>query len=536
MSTEDPKEKLLRYFAKRVTTQARIVLDSSQKLDTYGWQDEGWFNDLKKSVAKLKKQAQRFDLQSYVDAADKLNDHLAQADFASGHINPDQKALIDEELDNLRKIVRRKSDTEDQTQQRVFVRTPIYVALNDEDSAAKAVAQLDFYGFRAEAFNTANALQEGTRHNKPETIIIDVNFGGPEEGIRLIERIQASHDTPIPVIFNSQENLIQLRLAAVRCGGEEFINMAGDPGVLIERVEKYTSANPMDPYRVLICDDSRAQSRMIDNVLQKGGMITHVINDPMEILIALDEFLPEIILLDMYMPGCTGMELAKLIRQQNRLHSVPIIYLSAEDDVNKQLHAMSLGGDDFLTKPIDPRHLVATIHNRGRRARSLMALMIRDSLTGLYNHTHTLYLLGTEISKSRHKHTPLCFAMLDIDYFKKVNDTYGHPIGDRVLKSLAMFLKQRMRKTDHIGRYGGEEFALILPNTSADDALKLLDEIREQFSQLKQPTGETEFQVTFSCGVAQSSGETPQELNEKADKALYEAKHKGRNNVTLAPN
>lgn len=535
MSMTDPKEKLLKYFAKRVTTQARIVLDSSQKLDNYGWQDEAWFNDLKKSVSKLKKLAERFELKSYSDAAERLHNLLEKVSFVNSQVNPDQQTLIDEELDQLRKIVRRKSDTEDQTQHRIFVRTPIYVALNEPETAKRTVDQLDFYGFRAESFTTAEALQEGTQHNKPETILIDVNFGGQEEGLRLIERIQSSHDTPIPIIFTSQEDGIQLRLAAVRCGGEEYINIASDPGVLIEKVEKYTSANPTDPYRVLICDDSRAQSRMIDNVLHKAGMITHVINDPMEILIALDEFLPEIILLDMYMPGCTGMELAKLIRQQNRLHSVPIIYLSAEDDVNKQLHAMSIGGDDFLTKPIDPRHLVATIHNRGRRARSLMALMIRDSLTGLYNHTHTLYLLGSELSKARHKNTPLCFAMLDIDYFKKVNDTYGHPIGDRVLKSLSMFLKQRMRKTDHIGRYGGEEFALILPNTQAEDAIRLLDEIREQFSQLRQPAGETEFQVTFSCGVAKAAGETPQALNEKADKALYEAKHKGRNNVTLAP-
>ena len=155
------------------------------------------------------------------------------------------------------------------------------------------------------------------------------------------------------------------------------------------------------------------------------------------------------------------MELARVIRQQDKFHSVPIIYLSAEDDINKQLHAMSLGGDDFLTKPINPKHLTSTIHNRGRRARSLLALMIRDSLTGLYNHTHTLYLLETEIAKASQNGTKLTFAMLDIDFFKKINDSYGHPIGDRVLKSLSLFLKQRLRKTDHIGRYGGEEFAIV---------------------------------------------------------------------------
>jgi len=228
------------------------------------------------------------------------------------------------------------------------------------------------------------------------------------------------------------------------------------------------------------------------------------------------------------------MEIARVIRQQDRFHSVPIIYLSAEEDVSKQLHAMSLGGDDFLTKPIDPKHLIATLHNRGRRARSLLALMIRDSLTGLYNHTHTLNLLDQEIVRAGNKGHSLCFAMLDIDYFKKVNDTFGHAIGDRVLRSLSMFLKQRLRKTDHIGRYGGEEFAVILPDTSPRDARNVLNEIRERFAELQQPAGDREFTVTFSCGISCWQGESPQILCERADQALYAAKDQGRNCVILA--
>jgi diguanylate cyclase (GGDEF)-like protein len=254
----------------------------------------------------------------------------------------------------------------------------------------------------------------------------------------------------------------------------------------------------------------------------------------MQIINALDEFSPEIIILDMYMPGCTGMEIARVIRQQDRFHSVPIIYLSGEEDVNKQLHAMSLGGDDFLTKPIEPKHLIATLHNRGRRARSMLALMIRDSLTGLFNHTHTLHLLDQEISRAAQKAQPLSFAMIDLDNFKKVNDTYGHPIGDRVLRSLSMFLKQRLRKTDHIGRYGGEEFAIIFPDTSVEDARNVLNEIRGRFGELQQPAGDRDFNVTFSAGVAGWQGESSQSLCERADQALYRAKDEGRNCVEAA--
>src|SRR5690606_29378604 len=140
--------------------------------------------------------------------------------------------------------------------------------------------------------------------------------------------------------------------------------------------------------------------------------------------------------LDMYMPECNGTELAKVIRHNERYVSVPIIYLSAEDDLDKQLDAMSEGAEDFLTKPIKPRHLIATVRNRAARARDLKSRMVRDSRPARYNHTHTLHLLGDAGFRARKDEQPLAFAMLDIDHFKRVNGRFGHPMGDRVIKSL----------------------------------------------------------------------------------------------------
>jgi diguanylate cyclase (GGDEF)-like protein len=215
---------------------------------------------------------------------------------------------------------------------------------------------------------------------------------------------------------------------------------------------------------------------------------------------------------------------------------VPIIYLSAEDDVDKQLDAMSEGGDDFLTKPIQPRHLITTVRQRAARARSLHARMVRDSLTGLYNHTHILQLLDDARARALRNEQPLSFAMLDIDFFKKVNDTYGHPMGDRVIKSLAMFLKQRLRKSDYIGRYGGEEFAIVLPDTDAATALTVIEDIRQRFAEILHPAQPLDLSCTFSCGIAELQGrEDGRSLAKNADLALYSAKHAGRNRSIIHP-
>lgn len=535
MTADNQKEKLKQHFARRVTTQARVVLDTWQKLRENEDQENALHADLSTATAKLVRYAQRFEMEKHATAGHELAAALKSW--------PDQCPLdattrntLQQCIDHLNQCTQRSSDAELEQAPRSYRRTPVFVALNERDVANRLINQLDFFGFRAAAFEDADTLIVECARHKPETILMDVNFGTePMAGITAIETLQEQHDTPIPIIFVSEgDGSIETRLRTSRCGGEEFFHPAVDPGRLIEKIETYTHGNTVEPYRVLLLDDSRAQAKYMETVMKRAGMTAHIITDPMQIIHSLNAFSPEIIVLDMYMPGCTGMEIARVIRQQDHLHSVPIIYLSAEDDVSKQLHAMSLGGDDFLTKPIDPKHLIATIHNRGRRARSLLALMIRDSLTGLFNHTHTLHLLDQEIAKAGQKNQTLCFAMLDIDFFKKVNDTYGHPIGDRVLRSLSMFLKQRLRKTDHIGRYGGEEFAIILPNTRESDAKRVINEIRERFAELQQPAGNQEFSVTFSCGVAAWNGDSAQNLCETADRALYQAKAMGRNSVASA--
>jgi diguanylate cyclase (GGDEF)-like protein len=236
----------------------------------------------------------------------------------------------------------------------------------------------------------------------------------------------------------------------------------------------------------------------------------------------------------MYMPVCNGIELSRVIRQIDAFVSIPIVFLSSEMNLKKQLTAMSTGGDDFLTKPIQPDHLISSISLRAERMRIIRSFMHCDSLTGLLNHTKIKEQMDIAVDRARRRKGTLAVAMIDIDRFKAINDTYGHPAGDRVIKSLANLLRQRLRRTDIIGRYGGEEFVVILDDTEAEKALILLDEIRVNFSGIKHQSEGREFHSTFSCGIA-AFPQCPDEtfLANTADKALYEAKNSGRNRVVL---
>jgi len=193
------------------------------------------------------------------------------------------------------------------------------------------------------------------------------------------------------------------------------------------------------------------------------------------------------------------------------------------------------GGDEFLTKPIKAQHLISSVAVRAERMKIIRSYMVRDSMTGLFNHTTTKEHLDTAIAHAQRKEEEVCFAMIDVDKFKTVNDSYGHPVGDRVLIALARLLGQRVRKTDVVGRFGGEEFAVVLPGCSISEAVTLLNELRESFAAVRfQAKGEP-FSCTFSCGVAPLSlfGDATA-LCKAADEALYQAKNGGRNLVCEA--
>jgi diguanylate cyclase (GGDEF)-like protein len=337
------------------------------------------------------------------------------------------------------------------------------------------------------------------------------------------------------VIFLSDRADMAARLHAVQLGANALFTLPVNIIALIDKLDTLTAHQAREPDRILLVDDAAALAGHYAATLREAGMLPALATDPMLAVQLLAEFRPDLVLMDMYMPGCDGLDLAAVIRQQEDYVSIPIVFLSGETNRDMQLEAMRMGGDDFMTKPVKPDHLVMAVANRVERSRVLRSFMVRDSLTGLFNHTVIKERLEVELARARRSQTPLAFAIIDLDHFKLVNDTYGHPTGDRVLKSLARLLQQRLRRTDVIGRYGGEEFAVVLAGSDGPAATIVMDAIRADLMQVRQQAGEQEFAVTFSCGIASfpDCQEGPA-LADLADRALYEAKRRGRNRIVLA--
>jgi diguanylate cyclase (GGDEF)-like protein len=269
--------------------------------------------------------------------------------------------------------------------------------------------------------------------------------------------------------------------------------------------------------------------------LQYAGFRTLTVSDPVIVTEKLTDFMPDMILMDLNMPECNGIELAAVIRQDVAFLATPIVFLSAEIDRERQFSVMKNGGDDFLVKPVKPSHLATLVQLRCGRGRMLRSHMVRDGLTGLLNHNRINERLTSEVARAIRQKSHLTIAMIDVDHLRSINSAHGHPVGDRVLKSLARLLQQRLRTTDLIGRFGGEEFIAIMIGAQADKAIEIMDEIRNSFEMVDQCSKSVEFTASISCGIATlNENSTAILMIEAAKDALGKAKKLGRNRVTVA--
>jgi diguanylate cyclase (GGDEF)-like protein len=307
-----------------------------------------------------------------------------------------------------------------------------------------------------------------------------------------------------------------------------------DPRELADWLEHYDDRHDDGRATVLIVDDDDLAAGAVASILAAHAIDTEIVTDPTRVFEILDLRSFDLILMDLDMPEVGGIDLARMIRLDRRHLSVPIVFLSADGDSETQLTARRFGGDDFISKRVRRDMLGRLVELRVERARVLRALIERDGLTGLVDHRRFVERIGQELSRSRRTGSEGSLVLIDIDHFKAVNDTWGHQAGDLVLRRLATALVSRLRRTDVVGRYGGEEFGILMLDTPPDRAAPVVEEFRRHFAALDMVVGGASFRVSFSAGVAGTAAATDTAmLVAAADTALYRAKAEGRSRVVL---
>jgi len=410
----------------------------------------------------------------------------------------------------------------------------IYLVDTEQSNSSKLVASLSCNGYTVQTYHSFNELSLAFNKQLPSTLMMEAKLADN----KLIGDLYAGQSiTPmdLPFFVLAESDNFADRLTAIRMGATGYYVKPPDINLLVRHLDNIHNATLADLYRVLIVDDSKPVAEHHAITLRRGGLTTQSLSEPEHIIDAIEEFRPDVILMDLYMPQCSGLELTRLIRLREDFNNIAVIYLSAETNKGKQLAVLSQsGGDDFLTKPIETEHLHTAVVNRAKRGRLVQAQSMLDQLTGLYNLIAFEKILQNEIVRARQLNSAAVLAILDVDQYDAIIDQYGLIEVSHVLRGLAKLI-QRIDDSVLAGRFGVKEFALIMPGASLTAATQMLEKLRDAFANTSHDSGGPKHSTTLSCGITTCANYPTIELIcEKAAFALYDAKNQGGNRIVVA--
>jgi two-component system cell cycle response regulator len=403
----------------------------------------------------------------------------------------------------------------------------------------------------------------------PDIILLDVMMPGMD-GFTVCKRLKADPITRhIPVVLVTALDGRADRIQGLEAGASDFLTKPIDDVMLFARVRSLTrlklvidelrqreasgrrmgviagAASRLDGLggRVLIVDDNERQAQRIATELS----VEHrpvVESDPEKARISAGGPV-DLVIINAAAKGFDGLRFAASLRSDERTRHLPVLAMVDPDERHRMVKALEIGVNDILPRPIDPQELSARVKTQIQRKRYTdylrnnldhsLELAVTDQLTGLHNRRYMTGQLDSLTKRAAMGGEPVAALLIDIDHFKKINDTFGHDVGDEVLREFALRLASNVRAIDLPCRYGGEEFTVIMPETQLADAMRIAERIRMHVagSPFRVAQGKELLTVTISVGVSASLGEidTPEALLKRADEGVYEAKASGRNAV-----
>jgi two-component system cell cycle response regulator len=420
------------------------------------------------------------------------------------------------------------------------------------------------------------ALEKIMKH-KPDLVLLDVMMPGMN-GFEVCEKIKANIEVShIPVVMVTALSDVSDRVRGLEVGADDFVSKPINDTALFARVkslirikvlldelrlrdktgkqvgvlgeEENSFTADVTGAHVVLVEDDMVQSRNITERLKQHYHVEHF-SDPEAASEALKTTLhPDVIVISTLLSDVDGLRMAAQLKNVERLRHVPIIVLVDEEEQHLMLKGLELGINDYLSVPVELNEMEARLKTQIRRKKyqdalrtnyqQSVSMAITDSLTGLYNRHFLDAHLNNMVNAALQNQKPFSMLMLDMDHFKSVNDTYGHDVGDEILKELAKRMVDSIRSSDLAARIGGEEFMILMPETSIADAYGMADRMRGKIGTTPFPVSHEirELLKTISIGVAELnlSGDNAAAMIKRADNALYEAKNTGRNKVCPVP-
>lgn len=336
-------------------------------------------------------------------------------------------------------------------------------------------------GYVVDRVDSAEELKEVLGSLAPDAIVLDAGYFEQIEHLgEFVKRVRQRVSTRVPLLTLANENDLNARLKAMRAGADAFVPQPIAAAEAALRVRDLLEVDGDDPYRVMIVEDDRSQAMFAESVLRKAGMRTQAVTDPLQTLDELERFKPDLVLMDLYMPNISGLELTAIVRERDQFINIPIVFLSGEQDSEKHFEALSAGGDDFLSKPIRPKFLISAVTNRARRARQLARRRVldpKDSTTGLYHRTYLIDRLNERLAAEERSEGAGGLLFVEVEGTQNLREQRGLAAYEAVMRQVGAAIAGHARPDEHAARYGDASYVLLSALRPEAELVQLGEEI-----------------------------------------------------------
>ncbi len=417
----------------------------------------------------------------------------------------------------------------------------IFIADNDPEQAGQLALLLSAHGFKPQVFTELTELRVAVMSRAPDALVIDTVFPeGDLAGIETVAALQKTERKSLPVVFISSRNDAEARLQALRAGGSGYFTKPVALPALAAKLHQLTRAVNNAPYRVMVVDDDVTTCKMHAAVLRKSGFEVSSINNPMDIIQTAMDFRPELIFLDLYMPQADGLEVATMLRQEERFLDVPIVFLSGENDEAIKERALKGGASSFLNKPVSKAHLVAvanahTYQYRSRAEKNRYLERI-DPDTGLYSRDFLLSKLDLYCRKGKSRGTTVAaLLMLEIDQYGYLFRTLGEERVKLICACIAKSIRSVLGANDIAGSHTNSSFLILSVQPDLNDLEDFAGRLHQAVAGQPLNILGQEYPVAVSIGISKASKNNQNQILSEAALACSQARKEGGNQVVLHP-